>query len=449
MTSVARSARLSFVSLAIAVCAGPFVAKASDSLTWEWTPYRVLVSSQIEPSPQLPDEYLSAVWRRVEQRLRERMASAWRTTIVRDGSSEPASDVVDKRFVVRIGYEAGRYRIEVQETDAVTATVGPLVERSVVQREALDERLVDAIMAAFRPTILLDDVRGRSARIRFRAAGLFPEEELRRLTELNPAYQPFLRRLDREGRVQQCEEVPWTLVTFDEFREGAGLATIESGRSSPFGGTKRGRTERVGISVGRPTGTTTLTVVDRSGAPLVGARAVCDDADKPSGRTVPGDGRGRFTLAAADGRPQTVVVTSRFLPLAKVPVVPGMVKEQTLSVAADSVLFAAEERLMQWQSTFLDLHVRRRVLLMLASSYLDQEKPEAAGALLSALDQGERPSERIAELESLGRRLATDAGPSKRAVERMIADAAAAARELDDADSAAEVRGKLKQPATK
>lgn len=447
MITYRRNVWACIVAVSCFVWGGVNSASATDSVSWEWLPYRVAVVLQTDAAPQLSPELLAEIRHRIRLRLQERMAPAWELMIAGEDAEGPETATIDKRFDVRLAFREGQYYFGLQETDTDTGSVGPLVERRIIQRESLPEALIDSITAAFRPTVLVDDLRGQSARLRFRAGRLFPGDVLRRIAEVNPTYRPFLRRVDRDGRVQRIDEVPWTYVMIEAVHDDGAPATIVSGRLSPFGGMKRGRTERVGISVGRPMGTTSLMVTGREGATLNGVRVVRDAPLDKAGVSITPDATGRFSLSAVDGRPQTYVVTSRFLPLAKVPIVPGLVPELTLPVAADSNLFAAEERLMQWQANFLDLHIRRRVLLVLAAAYLEQAKPESAGALLSMLDQGERPSEKIVELESLGRRLSADADVSRRAIDRLIGDAVTAARELDDSDFAAEVRGKLRQAA--
>lgn len=442
MTKLRLVIRAVLVVAAVCGTCGWVAACRADDAAWEWSPYRVHLDFSCEPAPQLDREFFETILESAAERLRETFTAAWQLSVPSAADSESAAMSFDKRFDIRVSYRQERYRIAVVEHDAATATASPPVVRETPQRECVAETITAAVRSAFRPLAQIDDLRGTSARLRFRAAATTDHVEERKLLTANKTFVPYVRRLDREGMVLGVEPVAWTLLAVDELRGNEAAAVIVSGRHDTLGVRRRGRSERIAIAAGQPNGTTTLHITTADGRPLAGCRVYADDEGTAS--AIPeGVQPGTFTLAADRGRLKRIVVTTRFVPLAKFPLVPGLVGELVVPVSVDPALLAAEERLVQWQSNFLDLHIRRRMLLTLASSKLEQEQPDAARNLMARFDQTDRPTERIAELKSLQRRLAAEAGVSRSAVERMFTDAALAAEALDDGPAAAELRKRL------
>jgi hypothetical protein len=441
MISLRTLVRAVFVIAAAGLpCGGVAACQAADA-AWEWSPYRVQFDFSTEASPQLDEAFASTIREAVIERLRESFAGAWQIDVV---AADPAAATIpfDKRFDVRLSYRQGLYQAEVIEQDTATATASPTVVRKTPQRESAAETIAAAVRSAFRPLVQIDDLRGSSARLRFRAAAAAGNAEERKQLTASKTFVPYFRRLDRDGKLQSIEPVPWTLLAVEELRGEEAVAVVASGRHDALGVRRRGRSERIAVAAGEPTGTTTLRITTADGRPLAGCRVYADD-DGTAAAIEEGPVPGTFTLTADRGRMKRIVVTTRFVPLAKFPLVPGLVAELVVPVSVDPNLLAAEERLVQWQSAFLDLHIRRRMLLTLASSKLEQEQPDAARTLLGRFEQTDRPAERIAELKSLQRRLAAEAGVSRTVVERMFADAAEAAAALDDAETAAEIRKRL------
>jgi hypothetical protein len=314
-----------------------------------------------------------------------------------------------------------------------------------VQREAVADLIVAAVVEAFRPLVLIDEARGATAHVRQRGAKLIPEATLALVTRRGDAYAPWLRRFDRDGVPIETKPIPFTLLTIDEPRGGEALCTIASGLSNPLSIRRRGRTEQVAPAVGRPSGATTVRVTTRDGRPLAGCDVYVQlPGEQPValGRT---DEAGRVTIAADDGRVRTVIVTTRFVPLAKLPLVPGATTELVAPTTGEPALLAAEDRLAAWQAEFLDLIVARRVLLAAAERHAERGDRAAAEAALDRLDRGDKPSRLTAELEALRRRFVDDAGSAERMIESLFNDAAAAAKGLDDARAVADVRERVKR----
>ena len=112
---------------------------------------------------------------------------------------------------------------------------------------------------------------------------------------------------------------------------------------------------------------------------------------KSLGRT---DAAGRLRIEPTHGRALSLIVASRFLPLARVPLLPGLEAAVTVPVAADRRLRGAEDWLTDWQTEFLDLYIRRRALMAAAGIHLER---------------GEIPAVRHAARTSRSRRFAEPA----------------------------------------
>lgn len=409
----------------------------ADEAPWEWRPYRVAFDYETDADPRLPESFVAELRATVEQRLRTTFAGAWHVAAT---SADHSAAVIDKHLLVQLNFRHGEYQIAVREKDTASATTGPTVFRRSPQREAVGDLLYEAVVAAYRPTAAIFESRTGGATLRLRAAELYPQETRSRLLRRGEAFVPFMRRMDRDGRVLETQTIPWTLLTIDEVRGGDATCLVRSGLTNPLGVTRRGRNERFAIAVGRTTGSTTLQITSRTGRPLAGCRVLIDRGTgtaEPAGMT---DHDGRIIFAADDGKPWTVIVTSRFAPLAKLPLVPGLEPELTAATSGEPELLAAEERLVAWQTTFLDGFIERRVLLALAEAHVEREDRAAAESLLARIDAGTKPLERRTELETLARRFTAAPGGSQRAIAAMFADAEKAVASLDDSAQVAELR---------
>lgn len=418
----------------------------SDEAPWEWRPYRV--SLVIEPADDaaLPESYVAAMQADAESRLYERYSTAW--------NWHPAGDATEsakpeKRFVVQLAYERQQYQATVREQDVELESIGPAIVRRTPQRDAVGELIFAAVVEAFRPTIRIDDARSGTASVRLRGGQLFPTDERDRLLRRGAAFMPITRRLDRDGALLESTVIPWTFLVVDEPKGDEAVCLVRSGLANPLGVRRRGRSERIALAVGHPTGGTTVKFTSRDGRPLAGCRVFADRGEEKPDQLGATDVEGRVFVPGDDGRAVMLVAAARFAPLAKLPLVPGLVPELTAATAGEPELLAAEERLVAWQGKFIDGFVERRVLLTLAETQVEREDKASAERLLARLDAGMKFQDRRQELESLARRSSAEAGQAKRAIAVMFAEAEKAIASLDDAVQVSDLRkavAKLKPP---
>jgi len=235
------------------------------------------------------------------------------------------------------------------------------------------------------------------------------------------------------------------LLEIDEPRGRSAVGLVQSGLQNPFSHRRRGRVERLAVAVRAGDRPTTLRVTSRDGRPLVGCRVYSQVGGAPAAMIGETDAGGSLVVPAHDGRLQMLTAATRFVPLAQLPIVAGSVDIVTATTTGEPELLDAEERLVAWQAKLLDMIVQRRVLLAVADRQIEQADRAAAESTLARLDRGAKPTERLAELESLRRRYVRGSIDGDRRIAALIDDAAEAAKALDDAETVVDVRRRVAQ----
>ncbi len=452
------------VLVTAAICiSSPAGGSCAEDLAWEWTPSRLAVSILLEPDPELSPVLARRTGTAVVDRLVAEFGAAVRCSIVEVPASarfrclrtvaigtppewedRAQRDVVQKHCFVRLarGYEG--FTVEAREWDVDLGIVGPLMSRTVGHRDLLPRAVAEAVAAGYRPQARVVDVRQSKAALRIRGGSLLPPGATARLLPPGQGLLPVLRRRSDDGSLQPGTVVPWTLLTVESTAGAAVDATVVSGLRNPLGGRNRSRTEQWAVAVGRNDRATELTIAGQSqGEPLPGCRVYSSDAGAPTRLIGTTDALGRITVPPASGRVQTVLVTTKYLPLARFPLVPGAVPRTTATVPGSAKLLATEEWLADWQTRFTDIYIQRRVLATLAAARIEQGAPDAARALLDASEKVESPREHIEALELRRRTTKGDAPLESRLLDQLFNDSLAVARKLDDSALQAELRSRL------
>jgi len=402
---------------------------------------------RFETSPQPPAS--AATRESAEKRPAAPQPAVAATAVVAGEAKEAdeieATDEIDeKQILVTLARRAGDYVVEARETDLALRSTGPIVRRMVRQREQVGEAAAEAVTAAYRPTARIEDIRQDGAALHLRGEPLLPIETRAALCEIGDGFVPMLRRRDRDGRVVSVERVPWTILSIRDAAAGPLKAVISSGMRSPLAGRRRGRVEAVAIAAGKPTGVTALTVTaGTGGAPLPGAAVydfVAGEASKLLGTT---DEHGRITIGADGGRVRTLVISGRYLPLARLPLIGGLDAEASAPLPVDVRLFEAERRLSNLQSEFTDTLVLRRVLAITAATQLERGNKAGAAATILRLGQTGTTTEFADQLEVRRRGLELGPSVSDRLIDRLYSEAVRAMRAVDDRQALAELQKRL------
>lgn len=437
------------------VAVAPHSATAFDH-TWPWQPHRVAATLVTTDDRRVSAAFRGQLIETVFARLRPATGEFWKTSThplqaaaafhlarrIGDLNAEQASKLaqpgIDKHFLIAIAPLEGVWSVRVREWDANFNSLGSLLERRIGDRALLADAVVQAVLDAFRAPARIVDFGQNRAELSIQGSMLLPPDKLQRLVRRGDGFQPYFRLRARSGAVVDAQSVPWTLIRAGEFTVDAEHppsleGEIITGLRNPLAGGRRGRNELWALAVGRPSGGTWLSFRGgRSDLPLADCevyRLLPERRYESLGKT---DYSGKLFVPAHDGQAESLIVTSRYLPLAKLPLVPGLVAEVAAPVAADHNLRAVEDWLAAWQSDFVELYIRRRALIVTAGYLLDHGRTADAKKMI---DQIHRLGARQARVDALDlrRRSALGASASEsRLVEAVFALALRSVAGLDD-----------------
>lgn len=453
-----------FVAVAWWAYVGTCASRAyAEDFHWEWSPTHVAVSIVVDPDPDLSPALVRRTAAAVVASMRAEFGAAVKGTVVEldpaaavrwsesltsggPASAEIASTETElrKRCVVRLARGPTGYSVEAREWDVDLGLVGPLVRRTVSHRDLIAATAAEAATSGFRPPARIDEVRQNVAIMRLRGGSLFPAEATSRLLRIGDGFAPVLRRRNADGSLQPAVAVPWTLLAVKDVRGPVVEAAVVTGLRNPLGGRNRSRTEQWAVAVGRSSEPTELTLTaQRGGSPLAGCRVFAGDDGNAAHLVGTTDERGRIVVPSAEGCVRTIVVTTRYLPLAKFPLAPGSIPRLTAAVPGDPTILETEYWLADWQAEFTDLYIQRRVLATLASARIEQGSLDAARSLLDALDQVGSPRTQVESLELRRRTTKVDGPIETRLLDRLFGDSLDVVRKLDDSAVQAELRSRL------
>lgn len=458
-SSIQRVMRRTFATATAVLLAGLTSrhATAATDAAWAWKPYRVEISLVAADRPEVTPSLVAEVAASVEHRVRQTYGAAWQATVDRrkpvgelhalesrlgaitvENWQASTPEPWDKVLVVVLAHNGSAYHVLGRELDTALNLPGPVVERVTSDRRLLDDVVFEVIAAAFRPVGRVAEASGGKCTVELRAAGLLPESSWPLVVGPGDAYLPMLRARRRDGNYSDTKLIPWTLleiedaVTADEHAPQL-TCRVQTGLTNPLGMRQRGRHEAWVIEAGHPNGDTTLTVQSRAGGVPLPDCEVFSIGDGKSARSLGRtDAAGKLRIETTHGRTLTLIVASRFLPLARVPLLPGLEAGVTVPVAADGRLRGAEDWLTDWQTEFLDLYIRRRALLAAAGVHLERGEIPAARTLLAQVDHVGSPSQRIESLE-IRRRASINGDPAAaKLLDQLFTDTLLTVRALDD-----------------
>ncbi|MBA4018279.1 MAG: hypothetical protein C0483_14015 [Pirellula sp.] len=446
----------------------PREARAANDVAWAWTPYRVEITLIAADRPEITPPLVAEVAAGIERRIRQTYGAAWQANVERrtaigklhaietqldtiavEDWQPSAKETPDKVLIVVLAHDGAAYRVRGRELDTALKSAGPTAERAAADRRLLDDAVLDVIVAAFRPVGRIVEAGASQGTIELRGAALLPESSWPRVAQPGDVYLPMLRARRRDGGYSDTKQIPWTLLEIEDAVVAEGqvprlTCAVRTGLNNPLGVRQRGRYEAWIIGAGRPSGGTVLTVQPRSGGePLVDCEVFSIGDGKSASSLGRTDGEGRLRIAPTHGRALTLIVASRFLPLAKAPLLPGLEAEVTVPVAADGRLRGAEDWLTDWQTEFLDLYIRRRALMAAAGIHVERGELPAARLLVAQVDRLGSPSQRIEALE-IRRRAFVDGDPAAaKLLNQLFTESLLTVRALDDATALLDLQRRI------
>lgn len=443
---------------------------AAEDVAGPWSPYRTALIVVADKSPQVTPSCVADVATELRRSLQTSGGAAWTISAVAAeqipsallsaarAASAPTPEIAsdtprgefDKLLFCTLGHDGRAYQILVREWDTACRSLGPATTATAAHRELIADTAHDAACRAFRLLAKVEPAESGKVRLSVKAGGLLSEAAWPRLARQGDAFVPLLRGRRRNGDYEAARPIPWTLLELvDVQRSDTGppvvLCEVRSGVTNPLASRRRGRYEAWALSAGRPDGETTLVVQSQSDKTPV---ADCDVFAVGPEKQTRSLGRtnidGKLSVASTDGRPLRLIVAGRYIPLAQLPLLPGLEPEVTVPIAADGRLRGTEDWLTDWQTEFLDLYVRRRALMAAASVMIERGEMPAATKLLDQIDRLRSPAERIQSLEIRRRTAASGGDPAaSKVIDQLFAEVLATVRQLDDAAALDDLRRRL------
>lgn len=416
---------LTAIACALLVCGlvtGPVFSQSHQP--YEYDPYRVVIWVAIEPSPLLPtgaqqvahrlasqaDQAFGAAWDvqgvACPMALARRVALA-ETVSWEEISSDKAVASADKLMLVALQATAGGgARAVVHEFDCRSRSVGEAITRAADQPENACAAALSALVAAFSPLVRLEGIENNQQLTRLRAGGLIvSEEESPAAIKPGDLLVPVVRRNDRNGepRVGGLQRLPHTYLEVVA-RNGFDIpCNVHSGLRGAIP-PKGNRIERFALRIRPQERGTRLVLKARDSDPpeLVDYEVLARSPNTKNEPQLVGitDLRGAVQVPLKDEPLTMIYIRHGEQMLARIPLVPGLVEEQTIVLSSDDQRLLAESYYVAMQSTLMDLVARREVLAARIRLRLDNDDVKGAQDMLTELRTMTSRADLLKQLES-------------------------------------------------
>ena len=432
-------------------------AEESSPTAWELLPYRIHILTAVEPSASLPPKLEQELPADLVARASAVVGGAWRLEasaapvelryrIMHSLGSLTAEDIApaskkgDK--VILLGIAAGEsgFVVRARELDMATGLWNTTSTRIVRQAGSVKQEALSCVLSAFAPQARIEKVEDKLVTLKLRAAALARREGELPLFLVGTVFRPVLVKCDASGVIQAgpAEPIAWTYLVPTENKTASSpfTARIETGLSGKVLPDYHPTRLRLALGVSPSRDSTKIKLVaEGSAAPLEGYE-VASQEPEVAGKSGPIVSVGRsgpdgvVLVSVGTSTLRTLLIRHGEEILARLPVVPGLAEEITISLADDRPRLAIESILNGIQDNLLDLVARREVLVSRvkaatnggdsagAAKLKDQLRLlPAAGLILAELDKQQRPIEalegtarqkmqkRLAEIRKLAEKL--------------------------------------------
>lgn len=402
-------------------------ASAADpsGASWELSPYRIHLLVAVEPGGTLPPRLADELPADVAAQSIVAAGGAWRVTaagssgdlhgaMLSDIANVAAGDLPaealggDKVMLLAVRELPGGYRVAARELDVATGLWNSVVIRDVPQSGHLGLVALRAVLAAFAPLGRIESVQAGMAKLKLRGGALVGSGRGQPLVSAGAVFRAVLLASDSQGKLQKgsAQPIDWTLLVATSATAQAASCRIETGLAPEAIPPYHPQRPRWALGVTPPGGSTRLRLVAAGSedAPLEGCQVLAVDGDSPAGELIGrSDASGRVSVPSAGSAVRTLVVRRGRQHLARVPLVPGLAREVSLTLPDDRPRLAIEAALAEIEDGLIDEIARREALvarakLAIAASdtatadALKKQLGGVAGAdpLAARLDQAER-----------------------------------------------------------
>ncbi|MCH2131360.1 MAG: hypothetical protein MK179_19630 [Pirellulaceae bacterium] len=444
---------------------------AQAQTSWEVTPYDIEVCFALDAVPELQAHALLRLQTAITQGASVLVGPAWTVSSavvpeiltqaclyrldelsVADVEKCYASCLErDKVYFVAIRSNGFGFELNVRELDCCARMWARSVSRQVGHSDHLPTAVVDAVVDAFSPLAQIgksvdeDDRPGVPKKkfiVRFRAGALVNRKDSPVLVAPDVVLQPVLRRNDRLGRPKPggVKPVPWTYLTLLEGTGSERIANVHSGKRSPISGRISRRVDRLALAV-HPSSLPTrlyLRARDAQQRALAGyeiySRKPEQDLSEPSEFVGRSDLNGKIDIPQSDRPLRILYVKNGGELLARLPILPGLYPEQTVSMFDDRLRLEAEGFVRGLQGNLVDRVVEREILVARIRRRIEAGKIDEARSLLAELRSLRLPSHLAMDLANARQELIIKANARTQAkINDVFADTEKQLREYEDA----------------
>lgn len=440
-----RTLSLVITGLLLALSAG--LARGQTNAPFEYDPYRVRLWIAVEPVPQLGLVESRDFARQLARRADSAFGATWQVlsevappSISRRASLHPeqltADDLFaadakladdDKCMLVALNATQEGYQLVARELDCRSRSWGEPVTQTFAQLDQATEIATHAICLAFAPVVRIEIVDGDKAVTRLRAGGLIVGDDSPAAIEAGALLQPVLRRNDRYGKAAggAIQRLPFTYLQVTA-RQGYRVeCDIHSGVRGAIGG-RGARTEKLALLVRPQARGTRLVLMSKAKppAPLVDYQIltrlpVSKNDPTPLGFS---DSSGGIDIPLGKSPLQLVYVRHGQQMLARIPIVPGLVPRQTLSLTDDDPRLAAEGYFVSMQNNVMDVVARRELLAARIRARLEKRDFEKAQQMLQELRALTGRADLLRQVEQQQSRFAAGDKAVQNKVDKMFAE---------------------------
>jgi hypothetical protein len=362
---------------------------------WEYSPYNLQVWVAMDFAPGLNEQLYQRIARHLPQMAGVVDHSGWRMTVEKaplhfrasllrnmdDFEFSPAEmdaysiDAGDKMMLVAVSATKLGFHIAVREYDCRTVQWSDPVHQDVYLSDDIPVNIFEGIKQAFVPLARVITAEDDSLTALVRAGGLLivesetPGQFVRNTgspvwIDQNeiclPIQKRAVRKKDPDGKgsktVTLTSPIEWTYAVVNNVNTEKDEPMLECGLYSamraPMGGKRKSRTERILRVAKANNDSTTLYLTNRDKIPKpvngyeLHQRLPGSTDSVMLGKT---DWEGSYTIAKGEHRLVLVFVRSGSRLLARLPIVPGLYKQETAAMFSDDERIRAEgiKRAMQ------------------------------------------------------------------------------------------------------
>lgn len=287
----------------------------------------------------------------------------------------------DKIFIVRVSTDAPQSQVTVVEMDRLMRHFGaPTTESLGELTSSRIDVVASAIRDSFRPMVRIDEAGRKTATGLVRGGGLIVSDDSPGRINVGDILEPMLRKEDRNGKPFVVGPMDWSFLITQQADHRIVKMDFWSGRAGNLQGRKNNRTYRMGLRV-KPRGRGSelkLHAKDNVDQALVGYEIYDKDLETEKttfvGRT---DWKGTLEIMPTDGPFRLLYVKNGGSILARLPIVPGLHRQDVANLVGDDDRLQAEAYINGIQNAIIDLVsvrelFKRRVQLRIERGEIDK-----------------------------------------------------------------------------